>query len=145
MVWVYFNAETQRRRVLDRINMINRIEKGGGMKKFLMLLVASYIPGMLLLFGEWPKALGFAAVSILFLPYFAAWAVIGALYDVVGWYVTGEWRLLLFVVSYILYIVVGLVFLMMDERRARWTAFAFYIVMLLLSMYGFAWFCNSYD
>ena len=28
MVWVYFNAETQRRRVLDRINMINRIEKG---------------------------------------------------------------------------------------------------------------------
>ena len=40
------------------------------MKKFLMLLVASYIPGMLLLFGEWPEALGFAAVSILFLPYF---------------------------------------------------------------------------
>ena len=115
------------------------------MKKFLMLLVASYIPGMLLLFGEWPKALGFAAVNILFLPYFAAWAVIGALYDVVGWYVTGEWRLLLFVVSYILYIAVGLVFLMADERRARWTAFAFYIVMLLLSMYGFAWFCNSHD
>ena len=28
MVWVYFNAETQRRRVLDRINRINRIEKG---------------------------------------------------------------------------------------------------------------------
>ncbi len=28
MVWVYFNAETQRRRVLDRINMINRIKKG---------------------------------------------------------------------------------------------------------------------
>ena len=54
------------------------------MKKFLMLLVASYIPGMLLLFGEWPKALGFAVVSILFLPYFAAWAVIGALYEVVG-------------------------------------------------------------
>ena len=90
------------------------------MKKFLMLLAASYIPGVLLLLGEWPKALGFAAVSILFLPYFAAWAVIGALYDVV-------------------------VFLMVDERRARWTAFAFYIVMLLLSMYGFAWFCNSYD
>ena len=35
------------------------------MKKFLMLLVASYIPGVLLLLGEWPKALGFAAVSIL--------------------------------------------------------------------------------
>ena len=115
------------------------------MKKFLMLLAASYIPGVLLLLGEWPKALGFAAVSILFLPYFTAWAVIGALCDVVGWYVTGEWRLLLFVVSYILYIAVGLVFLMVDERRARWTAFAFYIVMLLLSMYGFAWFCNSYD
>ena len=115
------------------------------MKKFLMLLVASYIPGVLLLLGEGPSVLGFAAVSILFLPYFAAWAVIGALYDVVGWYVTGEWRLLLFVVSYILYIAVGLVFLMVDERRARWTAFAFYIVMLLLSMYGFAWFCNSYD
>ena len=115
------------------------------MKKYLMLLVASYIPGMLLLFGEWSKALGFAAVSILFLPYFTAWAVIGALYDVVGWYVTSEWRLLLFVVSYILYIAVGFVFLMVDERRARWTAFAFYIVMLLLSMYGFAWFCNSYD
>jgi len=28
MVWVYFNAETQRRRVLDRINMINMIKKG---------------------------------------------------------------------------------------------------------------------
>ena len=28
MVWVYFNAETQRRRVLDRINKINRIGKG---------------------------------------------------------------------------------------------------------------------
>ena len=28
MVWVYFNAETQRRRVLDRINKINRIKKG---------------------------------------------------------------------------------------------------------------------
>ena len=28
MVWVYFNAETQRRRVLDRINKINRIMKG---------------------------------------------------------------------------------------------------------------------
>ena len=115
------------------------------MKKFLMLLVASYIPGMLLLFGEWPKALGFAVVSILFLPYFTAWAVIGALYDVVGWYVTGEWRLLLFVVSYILYIAVGLVFLMMDERRAQWTAFAFYVVLVLLSIYGFSWFCNSYE
>ena len=32
MVWVYFNAETQRRRVLDRINMINRIKKGVSMK-----------------------------------------------------------------------------------------------------------------
>ena len=53
--------------------------------------------------------------------------------------------LMLLVASYILYIAVGLVFLMVDERRARWTAFAFYIVMLLLSMYGFAWFCNSYD
>ena len=29
------------------------------MKKFLMLLAASYIPGVLLLLGEWPKALGF--------------------------------------------------------------------------------------
>ena len=115
------------------------------MKKFLMLLVASYIPGVLLLFGEGPYVLGFAAVSILFLPYFMAWGVIGALYEVVGRYVTGEWRLLLFVVSYILYIVAGLVFLMMDERRARWTAFAFYVVMLLLSMYGFAWFCNSHE
>ena len=115
------------------------------MKKFLMLLVASYIPGMLLLFGEWPKALGFAAVGLLFLPYFTGWAGVGAVYDVVGWYVTGEWRLLLFVVSYILYIAVGLVFLMVDERRARWTAFALYVVMLLLSIYGFAWFCNSYD
>ena len=115
------------------------------MKKFLMLLVASYIPGVLLLFGEGPSVLGFAAVSILFLPYFAAWAVIGALYEVVGWYVTGEWRLLLFVVSYMLYIAVGLVFLMVDERRARWTAFVFYIVMLLLSMYGFVWFCNSHE
>ena len=28
MVWVYFNAETQRRRGLDRINKIDRIEKG---------------------------------------------------------------------------------------------------------------------
>ena len=28
MVWMYFNAETQRRRVLDRINKINRIKKG---------------------------------------------------------------------------------------------------------------------
>ena len=28
MEWVYFNAETQRRRVLDRINKINRIMKG---------------------------------------------------------------------------------------------------------------------
>ena len=115
------------------------------MKKFLMLLVASYIPGMLLLFGEWPKALGFAAVSILFLPYFTAWAVIGALYDVVGWYVTGEWRLLLFVVSYILYIAVGFVFLMVDERRARWTAFACYVVLVLFSIYGFSWFYNSHE
>ena len=115
------------------------------MKKFLMLLAASYIPGVLLLLGEWPKALGFAAVSILFLPYFTAWAVIGAVYVVVGWYVRGWWRLLLFGVSYMVYIAVGLVFLRVDERRARWTAFAFYIVMLLLSMYGFAWFCNSYD
>ena len=115
------------------------------MKKFLMLLAASYIPGVLLLFGEWPKALGFAAVSILFLPYFTAWAVIGALYDVVGWYVTSEWRLLLFVVSYILYIAVGFVFLMVDERRARWTAFACYVVLVLFSIYGFSWFCNSHE
>ena len=116
------------------------------MKKFLMLLVASYIPGLLLLFGEGPKALGFAAVSILFLPYFTAWAVIGPLCDVMGWlYIADEWQKFIYVVSYILYIAVGLVFLMVDERRARWTAFAFYIVMLLLSMYGFAWFCNSYD
>ena len=115
------------------------------MKKFLMLLAVSYIPGVLLLFGEGPQALGFAAVSILFLPYFAAWAVIGLFYDVMRWHITGEWQLFLFVVSYILYIAVGLVFLMIDERRAQWTAFAFYIVMLLLSMYGFAWFCNSYD
>ena len=105
------------------------------MKKFLMLLAVSYIPGVLLLFGQ-PKELVFAVISVLYLPYFTAWAVIGALYDVVGWYVTGEWRLLLFVVSYILYIAVGLVFLVVDERRARWTAFAFYLVMLLLSMYG---------
>ncbi len=115
------------------------------MKKFLMLLVASYIPGMLLLFGEWPKALGFAAVSILFLPYFAAWAVIGALYDVVGWYVTDEWRLLSFVVSYILYIAAGLVFFVVDERRARRTAYAFYVVLVLFSIYGFCWFCNSHE
>ena len=114
------------------------------MKKFLMLLAVSYIPGVLLLFGQ-PKELGFAVISVLYLPYFTAWAVIGGLYDVIGWYVRGEWRLLLFVVSYILYIADGLVFLVVDERRARWTAFAFYIVMLLLSMYGFAWFCNSYD
>ena len=113
------------------------------MKKFLMLLAASYIPGVLLLLGEWPKALGFAAVSILFLPYFTAWAVIGALYDVVGWYVTGEWRLLLFVVSYILYIAAWLMFLVVDERRARWTAFACYVVLVLFSIYGFSWFCNS--
>ena len=113
------------------------------MKKILMLLAASYIPGVLLLLGEWPKALGFAAVSILYLPYFTAWAVIGGLYDVVGWYVTGEWRLFLFVASYILYIVVGLVFLVMDERRARWTVFAFYVALVLLSIYGFSWFCNE--
>ena len=30
MVWVYFNAETQRRRVLDRINRIYKIKKGAG-------------------------------------------------------------------------------------------------------------------
>lgn len=119
------------------------------MKKFLMLLAVSYIPGLLLLFGEWPEAawdaLWVIVISILFLPYFAAWAVIGALYDVVGWYVSGEWRLLLFVVSYILYIAAWIMFLVVDERRARWTVFAFYVVMLLLSMYGFAWFCNSHE
>ena len=117
------------------------------MKRFLMLLATSYVPGLLIMLtsGGDDKALVIAAISIVFVPCFTAWAVIGALYDVVGWYVTGEWRLLLFVVSYILYIAVGLVFLMVDERRARWTAFAFYVVMLLLSMYGFAWFCNSHE
>ena len=40
---------------------------------------------------------------------------------------------------------IGLVFLVVDEQRARWTVFAFYVVMLLLSMYGFVWFCNSYE
>lgn len=116
------------------------------MKKFLMLLAVSYIPGVLLLFGEGPSVLGFAAVSIVFLPYFTAWGVIGALYEVVGWYVTGEWRLLLFVVSYILYIAVGLVFLMVDERRARWTAFACYVVLVLFSIYGFyAWICHNWE
>ena len=117
------------------------------MKKFLMLLVASYIPGVLLLFGEGPSVLGFAAVSILFLPYFTAWAVIGPLCDIMGWlYIADEWQKFIYVVSYILYIAVGLVFLMVDERRARWTAFAFYVVLELLSIYGFyAWICNSYD
>ena len=114
------------------------------MKKFLMLLAVSYILGVLLLFGQ-PKELVFAVVSVLYLPYFTAWAVIGGLYDVIGWYITGEWRLFLFVASYILYIVVGLVFLVMDERRARWTVFAFYVALVLLSIYGFSWFCNSYD
>ena len=115
------------------------------MKKFLMLLAVSYIPGVLLLFGEWPETSGSAVVSISFLPYFTAWAVIGALYDVMGWHITGEWQLFLFVVSYILYIAVGFLFLMIDERRAQWTAFAFYVVLVLLSIYGFSWFCNSYE
>ena len=35
------------------------------MKKFLLLLAVSYIPGVLLLFGEWQEVLGFAAASVL--------------------------------------------------------------------------------
>ena len=117
------------------------------MKKFLMLLVASYIPGVLLLFGEGPSVLGFAAVSILFLPYFTAWAVIGPLCDVMGWlHIADEWQKFIYVVSYILYIAVGLVFLTMDERRAQWTAFAFYVVLVLLSIYGLhAWFWHNME
>ena len=115
------------------------------MNKFLMLLAVSYIPGLLLLFVEWPETSGSAAVSISLVPYFTAWAVIGVLHDVMGWYITDVWQSLLFVAFYILYIAVGIVFLMMDERRARWTAFAFYVVLVLLSIYGFAWFCNSFE
>ena len=114
------------------------------MKKFLMLLAVSYIPGVLLLFGEGPSVLGFAAVSIVFLPYFTAWAAIGVFADVMGWYVTAERRLLFVVGFYILHISAGLAFLMMDERRARWTAFVFYVVLVLLSIYGFVWFYNSH-
>ena len=114
------------------------------MKKFLLLLAVSYIPGVLLLFGEWQEVLGFAAASVLFVPWFTAWAIIGMCYDVMRCDVTGEWRLLFFVVSYILYIAAGLMFLMVDERRARWVAFAFYVVLVLLSIYDFTWFCNSH-
>ncbi len=121
------------------------------MKKFLMLLAVSYIPGLLLLFGEWPEAawdaLWVIVISILLVPYFTAWAVIGPLCDVMGWlYIADEWQKFIYVVSYILYIAVGLVFLMVDERRARWTAFAFYVVLVLLSIYGLhAWFWHNME
>ena len=116
------------------------------MNKFLLLLAVSYIPGLLLLIGEWPETSGSAIVSIPFLPYFTAWAVIGPLCDVMGWlYIADEWQKFIYVVSYILFISVGLVFLMMDERRAQWTAFALYVVLVLFSIYGFSWFCNSHE
>ena len=121
------------------------------MKKFLMLLAVSYIPGLLLLFvgrseSLW-NVLWVVAVSILFVPCFTAWAVIGPLCDVMGWlYIADEWQKFIYVVSYILFISVGLVFLMTDERRARWTAFAFYVVLELLSIYGFyAWICHNWE
>lgn len=105
-----------------------------------MLLAVSYIPGVLLLLGECSVTLGVAVASILFVPWFSAWAVIGTLYDVTGLKITDEWRLLFFVIAYILYFAAGLVFLKVDERRVRRTAFAFYVVLVLLSIYGFAWF-----
>ena len=109
------------------------------MKKFLMLLAVSYIPGVLLL-GECSVTLGFAAASILFVPWFTAWAVIGTLYDVTGRKITDEWQLLFFVIAYILFFAAGLVFLKVDERRVQRMAFALYVILVLLSIYGFAWF-----
>ena len=112
------------------------------MKKFLMLLVASYIPGMLLLFGEWPKALGFAAVSILFLPYFTAWAVIVMFCDMTGWDVTARWQIFLVLVAYLQYFTMGIVFLITKKRRVQKVAFVLYSAMVLLSCYGMYYFAR---
>lgn len=112
-----------------------------GLKKFLVLLVVSYIPaGVMLLLGNGPVPLVFVVSSVLFVPWFTAWAIIGMIYDVTGWKITDEWQSLFFVIAYILYIAAGLVFLKVDERRVRRISFAFYVVLVLLSIYGLAWF-----
>ena len=106
-----------------------------------MLLAVSYIPaGVWLLLGNGPVPLVFVVVSVFFVPWFTAWAIIGTIYDVTGWKITDEWQSLFFVIAYILYIAAGLVFLKVDERRVRRMSFAFYVVLVLLSIYGFAWF-----
>ena len=48
------------------------------MKRFLMLLATSYVPGLLIMLtsGGDDKALVIAAISIVFVPCFTAWAVI---------------------------------------------------------------------
>ena len=57
------------------------------MKRFLMLLATSYVPGLLIMLtsGGDDKALVIAAISIVFVPCFTAWAVIVMFCDMTGW------------------------------------------------------------
>ena len=109
------------------------------MKKFLLLLAVSNIPVVLILPSRgWQEVLIGAAENFLLMPLFTAWAVLNVLYDVVGWHFMEELGLMFFiiVVFYILFIVAAIVFLVAAGRRVRWTAFAFYVVLVLLSIYG---------
>ena len=117
------------------------------MKKFLMLLAVAYIPGVLValsaLLGIFPlKALSYSIISVVFVPWFTGWAVIGILYEALGWF-SQNWEIVFFIAAYLLFIAAGILFSVAKKRAVRWIAFAIYTVMVLLSLYGFAWFCNS--
>ena len=123
-------------------------ERSGSVKKFLMLLAVAYVPGMLMtlsaLFAALPpEALFYAIVSVIYVPWFTGWAVIGILYDTMGWF-SQKWEIVFSVAAYLLFIAAGSLFIIAKKRTVRWTAFAIYTVMVLLSLYGFAWFCSSH-
>ena len=118
------------------------------MKKFMMLLAVAYVPGALMtlaaLFAVFPpEALFYGIISVIFVPWFMGWAVIGILYETLGWF-SQKWEIVFFVAAYLLFIAAGSLFIIAKKRMVRWIAFAIYTVMVLLSLYGFAWFCSSH-
>jgi len=108
------------------------------MKRFLMLLAISYVPGMLIALtsGGADKALVIAALSIVFVPYFTAWAVIWIIFDMTGWNIAAGWEMFLILVSYLQYFSVGIVFLITEKCRVQKVTFVLYSAMVLLSCYG---------
>ena len=114
------------------------------MKRFLMLLATSYVPGLLIMLtsGGDDKALVIAAISIVFVPCFTAWAVIVMFCDMTGWDVTARWQIFLVLVAYLQYFTMGIVFLITKKRRVQKVAFVLYSAMVLLSWYGMYYFAR---